>query len=371
MSLVQRTMRTAVPAAFVVIVCACTPAAAVPSEVSASIPATASLTTQPSVATPSAPPSPTPIAVLDGEPWVLSGWYLPGKRTKDLFLTRPDGTDSHAVLTDLPGERVAPAWAPDGQRFAFVTRDASTPYGSIWTADADGSGAAMLTDGGGDCPGGIFHPTWSPDGSRLAVVCYPDIDPGGGSIATFDPATGTVDRLYTVTWPEHLDGPPSWSPDGKSLAFAILHWDPTDQFLDGSLVAVVPAAGGPADRLTAFETNMSGPTWSPDGNELAMYSYDLGNMHTTDQASNVFAIRPDGTGLRQITRSAVDGHMRITTPRWSPDGAQLMVTVGVAPPSAGPLATVNDLRLGVVDAAGGEPVLWPPTIHGGVVRPTP
>lgn len=372
MSLVRRAPRTAALAAIVILAGACAPAAAVPSGSSASSPAATVATTRPSAAPiPSPDASPAPIAVLDGEPWVLSGWYLPGKQTKDLFLTRPDGTDSHAILTDLPGERLGAAWAPDGQRFAFVTRDADTPLGSIWTANADGSGAAMLTDGGGTCPGGIFHPNWSPDGSKLAVVCYPDTDPGGGSIATFDLATGTVDRLYTVTWPEHLDNPPSWSPDGESLAFAILHWDPTDQFIDGSLVAVVPAAGGPVERITAFAANMSGPAWSPDGAELAMYSYDLGNMHTTDQASNVFAIRPDGTGLRQITRSAVDGHMRITTPRWSPDGAQLMVTVGVAPPSSGPLATVNDLRFAVVDAAGGEPVLWPSTIHGGVLRPTP
>jgi len=42
-----------------------------------------------------------------------------------------------------------PAFSHDGQQFAFVTRDASTPLGSIWTANADGSGAAMLTDGGG------------------------------------------------------------------------------------------------------------------------------------------------------------------------------------------------------------------------------
>lgn len=372
MSLIQRVLRTAAPVVIGVLVGACAPAAAAPPSASTSIPAAASAAIAPSSApTPSLAASPSPIAVLDGEPWVLSGWYLPGKDTKDLFLTRPDGTDQHAILTDLPGERVAPAWAPDGTRFAFVTRDTATPLGSIWTANADGSGAAMLTDGGGACPDGIFHPSWSPDGSKLAVICYPDPAGKAGSVATFDLATGVVKRLITVTWPEHLDNPPSWSPDGTSLAFAVLHWDPTDQFIDGSLVAVVPVAGGPVDRLTTFDANMSGPAWSPDGSELAMYSFDLGNMHTTDQASNVFAIRPDGTGQRQITKSAVDGHMRITTPRWTPDGTQLLVTIGVAPPSSGPLATVNDLQLGVVDPAGGEPVLWPPTIHGGVLRPTP
>ena len=320
---------------------------------------------------PSPTPAPSRIAVFDGEPWVLSAWYLPGKDTKNLFLARLDGTDQHAILADLPGEHIAPAWAPDGRSFAFVNRDAATPLGSIWTAKADGSGAALLTDGGGDCPDGIFHPSWSPDGSKLAVICDPD--PGGkeGSVATYDPVSRKVTRLATVTWPEHVDHAPAWSPDGKSLAFAILHWDPTNQFLDGSLVAVMPAAGGPVRRLTTLDTNMSGPAWSPDGSELAMFSNDLGNMHTTDQPSNVYAIKPDGTGQRQITKSSVDGHMRITSPRWTPDGTRMLVTIGIAPPGAGPTATVNELRLAFVDPAGGEPVLLPSTLHGGALRPTP
>lgn len=358
----------------IVLIGACSRA---PAATSTAVVAVPSVVEPSSGATGSPVPTAEPIAsaagatVRDGEPWVLSAWYLPGKNTKNLFLTRPDGTDQHAILTDLPGEHVAPAWAPDGRSFAFVVRDAATPLGSIWTADPDGSEPAMLTDGGGDCPDGIFHPNWSPDGSTLAVICYPDPNGKQGSVATFDPVTRKVTRLATVAWPEHVDGAPAWSPDGMSLAFAILHWDPTDQFLDGSLVAVMPAAGGPVRRLTTLDTSMSGPAWSPDGSELAMFSNDLGNMHTTDQPSNVYAIRPDGTGQRQITKSSVDGHMRITSPRWTPDGARMMVTIGIAPPGVGPTATVNDLRLAFVDAAGGEPVLAAPTLHGGALRPTP
>jgi Tol biopolymer transport system component len=314
--------------------------------------------------------SPTSVEVLPGEPWILSAWYLPGKQTKNLFLVRPDGTDSHVILSGLPGEHMAASWSPDGSRFAFTNRDAATPGGSIWTANADGSGAELLTDGGGECPDGIFHPTWSPDASKLSVICYPD--PGGkeGSVATFDLATGQVTRLYTVEWPEHLDGPADWSPDGSSLAFTIYHWDPTDQFVDGSLVAMIPAAGGTVRRLTTFADDLTEGSWSPDGSEIAVAKNDVGMRHSSDQASNVYAIAPDGTGLRQITKSSVDGYMRIFAPEWGPDG-RMMVNVGLAPHQAGVEATVNDLRVGFVDPSGGEPVLLPPTIHGGILRPTP
>ena len=312
------------------------------------------------------------MAVLDGEPWIVYNWFLDGKQSKDLFLARPDGSDAHPILTDLPGEHVAPTWSPDGSRIAFVNRDAATPSGSIWTASADGSNPALLTDGEGQCPDGIFHPDWSPDGTKLAVICYPDPAGKQGSVATFDLATKTVTRLYTVSWPEHLDAAPSWSPDGSMLAFGILHWDPTDQFIDGSLVAVVPTSGGDARRLTDLDTNMTSPDWSPDGSQLVMHSNELGNMHTTDQPSNLYLIKPDGTGQRQITTASVDGSLRIAEPKWTPDGTRILVALATGPAGSGPV-TVNDVQVAYVDAGGGDPQLLSPSIHGGlaVMRPMP
>lgn len=62
--------------------------------------------------------------------------------------------------------------------------------------------------------------------------------------------------------------------------------------------------------------------------------------------------------------------MRISAPAWAADG-RLLVVVGIAPKVPGLVPTVNDLRLGYVDPAGGEPVLYPATMHGGTLRPTP
>lgn len=308
--------------------------------------------------------------VLPGEPWILYSWFLPGKRTKDILMVRPDGTDLHPISLEVPGRQGSPAWSSDGAQFVFTNADDATPGGSFWTANADGSGAAFLTDGGGSCPDGLAHPSWSPDGSKVAFICYPDPKGTQGSVATFDLATGTVTRLMTVDWPEHLDGAPSWSPDGRSLAFSILHWDPTDQFLSGSLIAVVPAAGGLEQRLTTFDSNMSDPDWSPDGAELVTFSYDMGNQHTTPHASNLYLIKPDGSDLRQLTHSSVGGNMRIVQPRWSPDGSRIVCAVGFS--RAGNFTT-DDLQLAFVDPAGGEPVLLSPVVHGSLpdLRPTP
>jgi Tol biopolymer transport system component len=334
-----------------------------------SVPSATASTSTPFVsAAPSASAAATPIAILDGEPWITYEWFQLGKDTKDLFLARPDGSDAHVIATDVPGSHYSPSWSPDGRRIAFVVRDTATPEGSIWTANADGSGAALLSAGGDTCPVGLFHPSWSPEGTKLAVVCYPG-GPVTESVAIMDVATKAIKRLATVTHPEALNNQPTWSPDGQMIAFDVVQWDPSDSVAVGWLVAVVPAGGGQVRRITTFEMFMAHPDWSPNGQELVVSSYDIHDIPSTDQPSNLYTMKPDGSDLRQLTHSSVGGTKRIGQPRWSPDGTQIVVSVGL---SEAPGTNISDAQLGFVSAGGGEPALLAPTIHGSQpdLRPT-
>jgi Tol biopolymer transport system component len=61
---------------------------------------------------------------------------------------------------------------------------------------------------------------------------------------------------------------PSWSPDGKHLVY-IQGGKPELLYYGGQKIAVVPAAGGPAQVLTgSLDLNVLSPTFSPDGKSV-------------------------------------------------------------------------------------------------------
>jgi len=270
-------------------------------------------------------PSPSTSSLRSGEPWLIYAWYPDA-----LYAVRPNGSDRRRLDIGVPGTPFSPAWSADGQRIVFVMRgDASaTPNGSIWTANADGSGAAMLYDGACKCTDGVFWPSWSPDGKRLALVCYYNNAQGGfGEISVLDPVTKVRTALVKLRYPETVDNPISWSPDGSTLAFEDFTWDPTDTFVAKSFIATVPMAGGPIKRLTDPTLFASHPDWSPDGSLIAFNTYDTGNIHGIEQPSNVYTVAPDGTHLRQLSTASTDGRMRLGQPFWSADGSRIWVSI--------------------------------------------
>ena len=86
----------------------------------------------------------------------------------------------------------APAWSPDAERLAFVTR------GDLWVADADGSHRSLLVADAG-------QPVWSPNVRRIAFVRR-------GFVWTIR-VDGLDERKLA------RGAHPDWSPDGERLAF--------------------------------------------------------------------------------------------------------------------------------------------------------
>jgi dipeptidyl aminopeptidase/acylaminoacyl peptidase len=88
------------------------------------------------------------------------------------------------------------------------------------------------------------------------------------------------------------------SPDGKRAAFA-----------KDRAIYVANKEGGDARRLSPEGLRAASPFWSPKGDEIAFTAW-------VKEARQLYVIRPDGKGLRQVT----DWPSSIEMPKYTPDG---------------------------------------------------
>jgi Tol biopolymer transport system component len=125
----------------------------------------------------------------------------------------------------------------------------------------------------------------------------------------------TVVRTTTVT---EIVGP-RWSPDGRSLVYWADRLDPMTESLDGTAVFTVRADGTHRRQLTSWPLFAGEADWSPDGRRIVFDTHPLLVFNFDAVVSNLYTMRPDGTGLRRLTDSATAAD-RSTQPRWTPDG---------------------------------------------------
>ena len=128
---------------------------------------------------------------------------------------------------------------------------------SLWLVGAQGNNPrAIYRLGVGS--GGLDWPTWSPDGKKIAFTAYPAGPYRPPQIFVLTVATGAVVQLT-----ELKDGAfdPAWSPDGSAIALAGRSEGRTN-------LIVMKADGSGQLRLTDGRAERA-PTWSPDGSEIA------------------------------------------------------------------------------------------------------
>lgn len=231
-----------------------------------------------------------------------------GTAGHDLVAVTPDAQTFTTLVSDVPRDV---SLSPNGRWIAFI--EWTSYYSSdVWISRVDGTAARRVHTG----EGWSNPPSWSPDGRRLAFGEEPDV------LRVLDLVAGTREQhLAPRCTPAAID----WSPSGDRLAFTDRCGSSTpdaDQYLYVYSTAddTFRQLTGNADELIWSED--ADPTWSPDGQHIAFARYPTG---TTNRKAELRVIEADGTDERVV---ATDERETFPHPAWSPDGRQLAFSRG-------------------------------------------
>jgi Tol biopolymer transport system component len=231
---------------------------------------------------------------------------------KQLFTINPDGTGARQITHLTDSDAAWPAWSPDGTRITFERGFEN--HAGIYTMNADGTNLRSLT------PRGLNgEPTWSPDGKRITFGRY--IPGKEASIWVMNADGSHLRRVTKNPLPKNDgcdgcagQGSSVFSPDGRRIAFTWVKGE------HSSAIFVVGVNGKGLHQVTPFTRGLADKIdWSPDGSEIGFTSPEFGRA---GKAANVYVVRPDGTGLRQLTHErgdAVDAGLD----SWSPNGTKI------------------------------------------------
>ena len=313
--------------------------------------------------------------------YVMSQVDIKGDRGGNghIWQIRFDGKTDQQITSSESSEG-SPRWSPDGKYLAFTSsRPGKVSGNQVWLLPRSGGEALQLTDIEAR-RGRLSSYEWSPDSTRLALVIgdpdpnapnpdnpapAPAANTGGGGrggrggggpapkpividryhykqdgqgyllsgrhsyIYIFDIATKKWDRLTRQkTWDESA---PTWSPDGKRIAFTSNHVPDPDRDPGGQVYVADATPGSTEKNLTPADAHGGGgrggrPEWSHNGKWIAFLEGDEKKYGAYSQ-EKLAIVSSDGLGAPSLVKASQALDRGVSNPRWSADDKSITVMV--------------------------------------------
>jgi Tol biopolymer transport system component len=190
----------------------------------------------------------------------------------------------------------SPIWTSDGKEIIYIAGTATRSDAAIYRVSASGGQPRPLEGIGTDAN----SLTLAPKSNRLLY-----------STVSIDYDIHRLDLAAADAKPEQFlsstrfEGMPSYSPDGKRIAFASNRGG-----VDQIWVADADGSNTSTSPLTSFSSGTAGsPKWSPDGQFIVFDARPEGN------AARIYTVPAGGGPVKQLTNDPSDDHV----PFWSRD----------------------------------------------------
>jgi len=219
--------------------------------------------------------------------------------SKEIYQCDYDGYNAKQITSDN-SIAMYPRYSPKGDRIIYTSyKEDDSPM--VYMQSLSSSRAVKVSgrDGLNYCP------RWAPDNENVVLALS---FKGNSDIYNID-TSGKILKQLTTHWADDLS--PTFSPDGKSMAFV-------SNRAGNPNIFIKDLKNGSEKRLTYENQFVNGgkyntsPDWSSQDRIVFTQMYD--------SAMDIFAIDPNGKNLKQLTQDSGKNE----DPCWSPDGRYIV-----------------------------------------------